>query len=103
MSIVDKEEVAGWFQIDVQLLEGAEILFADYSGGGYDGVAFVLLRRGTQLYEVNGSHCSCYGLEGQYSEEETSLEAIQHRFTEGFAFRDLNMNELKTVLEGLKE
>ena len=53
-----------------------EILVALYDGGSYDGLAFVLFHRDGKLYEVHGSHCSCYGLEGQWSPEETSWAAL---------------------------
>ncbi len=56
-----------------------EILFASYGGGGYDGDAHVLYERDGKLYEVHGSHCSCYGLEGQWEPEETSLDALAMR------------------------
>jgi hypothetical protein len=29
---------------------------------------------------VNGSHCSCHGLEGQWEPEETSMKALEHRW-----------------------
>lgn len=64
-------------------LDDCNILFAWYGHGSYDGSAFVLFNRGTQLYEVNGGHCSCYGLEGQWDPEETSVEALEHRIREG--------------------
>ena len=102
MANVSKEEVAGWFEIDVQVLEGAEILFAEYYMGNYEGSAFVLLRRGEKLYEVNGSHCSCYGLEGQWGEEETTVEALEHRMTTGYGFYDIDKSELGNVLKVLK-
>lgn len=60
-------------------LEGAEVLFAAYGGRGYEGSAFVLYRKDGKLYEVNGSHCSCNGLEGQWSPEETNLESLKLR------------------------
>lgn len=63
--------------------KGVEILLASYSSGCYDGEAFVLFRRDGQLYEVNGSHCSYYGLEGQWEPEPTTVEALRHRMTEG--------------------
>jgi len=82
---------------------GAEVLFAIYTYANYDGDAFVLFARDGQLFEVNGSHCSCYGLEGQWEPEETTVEAIRHRMTEGTlgsgndwpAFKD----ELEAVLK----
>ena len=53
-----------------------ELLFASYGGGSYEGDAFVLFRKDGKLYEVNGSHSSCYGLEGQWNAEETSIAAL---------------------------
>ena len=64
-------------------LEGCNILFAYYEQANYEGSAFVLFERDGQLYEVNGGHCSCYGLEGQWDPEETSVEALEHRIREG--------------------
>jgi hypothetical protein len=75
----DAAEMVSDFEIDPAKLDGAEILFAGYDQGGYEGHAFVLLRRNGKLYEVNGGHCSCYGLEGMWDEEETSPEAIRVR------------------------
>ena len=55
------------------------ILFASYTYQDYSGDAFVLCEKNGILYEVNGSHCSCYGLEGQWSPDKTSYKAIRHR------------------------
>ena len=59
------------------------ILFAWYGNGSYDGTAFVLFEREGDLYEVNGGHCSCYGLEDQWDPEITSVEVLEHRIREG--------------------
>lgn len=73
--IADKfEEVFG---------SGAGVLFAVYKSESYSGYAFVLFEKDGVLYEVNGSHCSCYGLEGQWMPEETTLEALEHRLNKG--------------------
>jgi hypothetical protein len=56
-----------------------EILFASYGGGMYEGDAVVLYRKDGKLYEVQGSHCSCYGLENQWEPEETSIAALALR------------------------
>jgi hypothetical protein len=63
--------------------KGAEILLASYGTPMYEGYAFVLFRRDGKLWEVNGSHCSCYELEGQWEPEETTVEALLHRVEEG--------------------
>lgn len=47
------------------------ILYADYEYENYSGDAYVLgfdKEKGT-WFEVHGSHCSCYGLEGQWEPE----------------------------------
>lgn len=73
------------FSIDKAALEGAEVLVASYSYEDYSGDAFVLLKRGDDLFEVNGSHCSCYGLSEidycgdsstQWELEPTSVETL---------------------------
>lgn len=48
-------------------LEGAEVLFAFYGHESYDGQALVVFRRGGELFMVEGGHCSCHGLEGQWA------------------------------------
>lgn len=58
-------------------LDGAEVLFASYTYENYSGSATVIFRRDGKLYEAHGSHCSCYGLEDQWSPEETFLEALR--------------------------
>jgi hypothetical protein len=73
----------------VKLADDVEILIAWYGYGSYCGNSFVLYRIGEQLYEVNGSHCSCFGLEGQWEPEETTLAALRHRAANGgFGFDD---------------
>ena len=56
-----------------------QILFASYDTPSYEGDAFVLLKIDGVLYEVHGSHCSCYGLEDQWDPEETTIEALRMR------------------------
>ena len=76
----------GWDGLDSNMqkeMEDCNILFAWYGHGSYDGSAFVLFERGGELYEVNGGHCSCYGLEDQWQPELTSVEALKHRINEG--------------------
>ena len=87
-------------------LDGVNILLASYGTPSYEGYAFVLFERGGKLYEVNGSHCSCYGLEGQWSPEETTKAALMHRLDNGSLGADeysenLFSAELKAVLESL--
>jgi hypothetical protein len=63
--------------------EMENVLFASYGYQDYSGDAWVLFEKDGQLYEVNGGHCSCYGLEGQWEPETVTLEALEHRLIEG--------------------
>lgn len=78
-----EEEMKKDFEITAADLEGAEVLLASYGTPSYEGYAFVLFERAGKLYEVNGSHCSCYGLEGQWIPEETRKEALLERMDKG--------------------
>lgn len=62
-----------------------EVLLASYGCDNYTGDAFVLFRntKDGQLYENNGSHCSCFGLEDQWDEESTSIESLRKRVNQG--------------------
>ena len=73
------EDIIDEFLISPDDLNGATIIFASYLYECYKGSAFVLFERDGKLYEVNGSHCSCYGLEGQWEPEETSVAAVRMR------------------------
>lgn len=64
------------FVVAVDFPTEEQILFATYDSGGYDGFAFVVLEIDGKLFEVNASHCSCYGLEDAWSLEETTKEAL---------------------------
>lgn len=71
-------------------LKDAQVLFAYYSYEDYSGSSLVIFSKDGKLYEVNGSHCSCYGLEGQWNPEETTFDFIEMRFIENssYVFRD---------------
>jgi hypothetical protein len=58
-----------------------EVIHAFYSYANYSGEAFVVLRSRAdgEFWEVNGGHCSCHGLEGQWEMESTTLEALAQR------------------------
>jgi hypothetical protein len=63
--------------------EGVNILFASYGSANYEGSAWVMYEKDGELYEVNGSHCSCYGLEDQWSPEEVLLAEVENRLING--------------------
>ncbi len=68
---------------EIEKYEPVNILFASYGVNNYFGDAFILLEKEGKLFEVNGSHCSCMGLEGQFDPEETTLEEIEFRLVNG--------------------
>jgi hypothetical protein len=91
-------------------LQGVNILLASYTYEDYSGDAFVLFEKDGKLFEVNGSHCSCYGLEScgigrdettQWQPEETTKEALIHRLTDGYLGRNEFADELRQVLDQL--
>lgn len=63
--------------------ETVNILFASYSDENYVGDAWVMFEQNGKLYEVNGDHCSCFGLEGQWAPEEVLLKELEHRLIRG--------------------
>jgi hypothetical protein len=97
------------FMISDADLQGVNILLASYTYEDYSGYAFVLFEKNGKLYEVNGSHCSCYGLETedishgetQWQPEETTKEALIHRLTEGYLGHNEFDDELRQVLDKL--
>lgn len=93
-----KEGVAGDFEEDIS---DCNVLFASYSHANYSGDAWVLLEKKGRLYEVNGGHCSCNGLEGQWALEVTTLRAIAYRFKEGKLGSDDYCDNLFTEELGL--
>jgi hypothetical protein len=63
-----------------------EVLVASYEFEYYEGSADVLFIRDGKFYYVSGSHCSCYGLEDQWSPEEVTVEQVEHMTEHGYGF-----------------
>lgn len=72
-----KQDVADSFQ--TELADDIEIAIAVYTYEDYSGDAFVLFRQGDKWFEVNGSHCSCMGLEDQWRPEEVVFAELIKR------------------------
>jgi hypothetical protein len=106
-----QEQMLQDFGIKEDALVGAEVLLASYTYEDYSGSAFVLFRRDGKLYEVNGSHCSCFGLESdgawtdektQWQPEETCKAALMKRVdADSYMFQGC-IPELKQVLETIE-
>jgi hypothetical protein len=93
----DKDDVECNFETTIG---DVNILFAIYDTEDYEGYAFVLFYgEDNELYEVNGSHCSCYELEEQWEPEKTDWTAIRHRFEHGqlFPLGDMDDGALKQI------
>ena len=61
-------------QFDTTPEPGQKILYAWYDTPSYEGYAEVLFVSDGKLYYITGSHCSCFGLEGQWEPEEITTE-----------------------------
>lgn len=86
--------------VALQIWSEVNILFASYGTADWEGDAWVLFERGGKLYEVNASHCSCFGLEGQFKPEEASLPELENRIINGtwFGEGDCGGNTFKSEL-----
>lgn len=78
-----EEDMLRDFSISKEEMGECSIYVASYEQESYDGSAFVLFAKDGKLYEVHGSHCSCYGLEGMWEPEETSFAALERRAAYG--------------------
>ena len=67
------------------LADGWSMLLAAYEQGECEGSAFVLLRgEDGELWSVTASHCSCFGLEGQWAPQVDSRENLERLLREGY-------------------
>lgn len=68
--------------------EDVRVCYASYECEFYEGYAFVIFydKRTKKYYEVNASHCSCYGLEEQWLPEEISVEGLSLRLEKGYLY-----------------
>lgn len=73
------EEVFDTYNVPEGEREGIEFIYADYETANYEGYSFLIFIKNHKLYEVNGSHCSCNGLEECWRPEETSFAALMFR------------------------
>lgn len=71
-------------------LKDISVLIAYESVGdwGCDSSSFFLLKdkKSKKLYEIHGSHCSCFGFENQYTPEETTVQALKDRAAKKYVF-----------------
>ena len=96
------EDVAGNFGID-ETSNDKVVLFAAYDVDGYDGSATVVFVRNGTFYIVEGGHCSCYGLEGQWEPDEMPLEGLLRMTDEGYGVLHYFEKEFKAALRCVQE
>lgn len=97
------------FKLRPKDLRGVTILLASYTYECYEGEAFVLFEKNGKLYEVYGSHCSCYGLEDQWKPAKISAEELRTRLNDAPSFgltgysdgRSVYRNELSAIVDAL--
>lgn len=77
---IDAEDILKQFEAPADALLDANLLYAKYKYESYEGSAFILFTKDDKMWEVHGSHCSCYGLEGQWDPQETSRDLLEARF-----------------------
>lgn len=77
---VYREQFGSWadvqreFEMSVPVPD--QVIFAEYNTPAYEGYANVIYRNGDRFYWAYGSHCSCYGLEGQWDPEEYDARSM---------------------------
>jgi hypothetical protein len=77
----DAASILRSFEAPSDALDDCEVVFASYTYEDYTGDAKVLYRdKHGKIFEVNGGHCSCNGLEGQWDPEPFTLEELEFRY-----------------------
>jgi hypothetical protein len=84
----NNEDIIREYGAPADALDGADVLLAWYGYGSYSGDSFVLFKKDGKLFENHGGHCSCYGLEGQWEPEETTVEALARRKIDDYGSYD---------------
>jgi len=100
------------YEVPLSEVKKYQVLVAYESVGswGCDSSSWFLLRdrKSGNLYETHGSHCSCYGFEGQFEPEETTVEYLQsdkfYLSCGGYDNdRDGNIAKVKSYIKELEE
>ena len=80
-NVSDEFGAGSWGERTIRMDEPDHV-FAVYEQGNYEGSALVLFAKDGKMFSVEGSHCSCYGLEGQWEPHSESKETILKQATE---------------------
>jgi hypothetical protein len=95
-----EQDILEWFaeawEATPAELDGFSAIAGSWIHDDYDEDAWILLRRARgALFEVRGSHCSCYGFEGQFRPEVTTL---QYLLSDHFHARAIDTNDFQSWL-----
>jgi hypothetical protein len=75
------------------IMQNYNVLVAYENAEGYESSSWFLFKHketGT-LMEMSGSHCSCYGFEGQFELEPTTLEYLKSdKFNHFYGYKNLS-------------
>lgn len=97
------KDVSSQFRLSDSVREPTKI-WAQYEIDGYDGCADVVFKVGRKWYHVKASHCSCYGLEGQWEPEELDVELFLKSVEDGSPRKMLGwLTDEKSLVAWLKE
>lgn len=89
------------YQVDETYVNKFFFLVANVHGDGYSESSYFLLleKSSGKLFEVYGSHCSCYGFEGQFDLEETSLAyLLSDNSNFGLSFDDESKGDIRMFI-----
>ena len=97
----DWDDVVSEFGCDEK--EPDEVIFAIYNYHCYDGDAIVIYRNRQQYFIVEGCHCSCHGLEGQWYAKTYNKKELKEviKVKKFYEFDDVKplIEELKKYVE----
>jgi hypothetical protein len=85
------------------------IAYESVGSWGCDSSSFFLFKDSHgKLFELHGSHCSCYGFEDQFKLEEATIESLKLRNEQGVFYTggydedsEFNKNAVKNFINGL--
>lgn len=96
------EDVSSQFSIN-ETDQDKVVLFAAYDVPNYEGYAMVIYIQNGKFYIVEGSHCSCYGLENEWTPDEMPLEALLRMADSGLGMLNKYNLEFKKSIRFIQE
>lgn len=91
-------EVARSYDVPLDTFDEYNVIVANYQYGNYEGDAYILLEKDGEYFESFGSHCSCYGLEGQFDLEKVTEHELHYRMINGSGDRSFFLTETLQAL-----